>query len=222
MLSPVRKAGRALKASLRDYFGVRMKKTSGKLLNVLLAAGMLTVFVAFLFFIGFSDGSDFFFRAAPVAVVLYGLVFLIIFITLSRTRFKLFMSLSLMFCGLYAALIVDRLIPVPMGKGWPLFPALIGISLFIAGRTQQNRSFFACDFPSALLVGAGILFSFFSFGLIRIPFGKAAALAGPVLAIIACAVLSFIVIKRKALLGMLPKEVSEELSRGESADGEDL
>lgn len=204
------------------YFGVRMKKSSGKLLNVLLAAGMLAVFVAFLFFIGFSDGAAFFFRAAPVAAVLCGLIFLFIFICVSQTRFKLFMALSLISCGMYAAFMVGRLLPVPMGKGWPLFPALIGISLFIAGRTQRNRSFFACDFPSALLVAAGIVFSLFSFGLIRIPFGKVAAVAGPVIALVACAILSVIVIKRKALLGILPKDISDELKRGDDADGEDL
>lgn len=219
----MRESERAHHLECGAIFEVMMKKTGGKLLNALLAAGMIFVFVLFLFFFSFSDtNAALFLKLLPVAVFLCGLIFLFIFIRFSRTSFKLFTAILLLTCGFYSAILMDNEIPLGFSQGWPVFLILASLSLFTAGRLEKRRSSFTFDFPSSALFAIGILFSFFSFGLSWIPFEKAAVFAFPVLAVNGCLVLIFLLKKRKELLKILPKEISDDLTSGEEAGGDGL
>jgi len=212
-----------LKLAAAQSFGVMMKKNGGKLLNTLLAAGMIFVFVLFLFFFSFSGtNAALFLKLFPVAVFLCGLVFLFIFLRLSRTSFKLFTAIFLLMCGFYSAILLDDGIPLAFSQGWPVFLILASLSLFAAGRMEKRRSSFTFDFPSVVLCAIGLLFSFFSFGLSWLPFEKAAVFALPVLTVSACLILIFLLKKRKELLKILPKDLSDDLTRGEEESGDGL
>ncbi|MGP1368623.1 MAG: hypothetical protein ACTTKX_05130 [Treponema sp.] len=200
-----------------------MKKTGGKLINTLLAAGMLFVFIIFLFSFGFA-GSEaaFLLKLFPVIIFMCGLIFLFIFVRFSRTSFKLFTAVLFLTCGFYSALLIDKNIPLDFSKGWPIFLILASLSLFIAGRLEKRRSSFTFDFPSVVLLVIGIVFSLFSLRLSNLPFEKAAAFAFPVLIGAACMILIFLFVKRKEILKILPKEISDDLTSGGEEGGEEL
>ena len=55
-----------------------------------------------------------------------------------------------------------------------------------------------------------------------LPFEKAAVFALPVLTVSACLILVFLLKKRKELLKILPKDLSDDLTRGEEESGDGL
>lgn len=190
-----------------------MKNPGTKILNSILALGMLFIFLGVLLTLAFLGSSpDFATWSIPVVIFLAGLVDLYIYIAFSRSSFKLFLGLGLTFFGIFSLLLACKLFPSGLESLWPVYALLTGLALAIAGRTTGKRFTLNYDFPALVLLGLGIVFLLFSFDVIKIPLRSLAVFIYPGILILAGAFLVILFFHRKALLDILPEEVSKELN----------
>lgn len=190
-----------------------MKKNNYKLLNSILAAGMFLIFAGVLMAFAFvGTRPDFAAWIIPVAIFLAGLVDLYMYIAFKRTPFKLFFGLCLSLYGIFSLVLVFSLFSAKIAQLWPLYMLLTSVSLFVAGRTTGKRFTLNYDLPALTLFILGLFFLLFSFDVIKISFGQLALFIWPLLLILAGVFLIVLFLRRKSLLEILPKDVSNELN----------
>ena len=89
--------------------------------------------------------------------------------------------LSLIFVG-WSVLngIIAFVLPYDIDILWPLYLIFVSIFLFISGIRKYKKMKFGYVMPSFTLLSMGILFSLFSFDIIKVPFKTVAIVLGPV------------------------------------------
>lgn len=196
-----------------------MKKPSVKILNTILAIGLLFIFVGFLFIVGFSDYAGIFvYSLFPIIICFAGVVFLYIYMGFSKTPFKLFVGLALTLNGIFWLIITRKLITLSSKDLWPVFVIITAASLFIAGRTKCKKFIFSYDLTALILLLLGSEFLLFSLGIIKFSFSQIAVISAPIILILSGIFLVVLFFKRKSILEILPEDVSKELSENNSED----
>lgn len=189
-----------------------MKKPSVKLLNTILAFGMLLIFVGVLLALAFAGKSpDFVSWGIPVVIFLSGLIILYSYIAFSRSPFKLFSGLSLSFYGIFSLLLAFDCFSFGLEKLWPFFVVLTALGLLVAARTTGKVFAINYDLPALALFLLGIIFLLFSFNVIKMPLSRLALLICPLTLIFAGAFLVILFFYRKSLLEILPEDMTKEL-----------
>ena len=190
-----------------------MKSRDGKILNLILAFGLLFIFVGILILICFAGSSD---KSSisifSILVSLAGLSSLYVYIGFSRSPFYFFIGLALTTCGLFWLIVKRNIIPATPEQLWPFLMIITGLCLFATGRTKRRHIVLYYDLPAVFLVILGIIFLLFSFDIITASFSLISLLAGPVILIAAGIFLVILFLKRKALLEILPDEILDGLS----------
>lgn len=192
-----------------------MKKKKDAFLNVLLGFGLLLIFAGFLFFAGFAGGTDARISSAVYSVVicLCGFVCLYVYFSASNTPFWLFAGTALVLNGLFSLFVSRGLFGMTIGTLWPVFIILTGFSLFIAGRTKRGRRLvLPYDLPGIIFLVMGIIFLLFSLEKVTVPLAQIVLVSIPFVLICSGVILVVLFCKRKALLDLLPEDLSDELS----------
>ena len=90
-----------------------MKKPDYKILNTILAFGMLLLFAGILVILGFAGQAEkALWSILSIVVSLAGLSFLYIFFVFSRTSFKFFVGLEFLLNGLFLFCISRNIFPL--------------------------------------------------------------------------------------------------------------
>lgn len=196
-----------------------MKTPDTKGLNTILAFGMLLLFAGVIFLVGFAGAG----RALMLAVVsvvlcLAGLVFLYIYVAFSKTPFKLFAGLSLLLNGFFLLLENRSLLPFDLKSSWPVMIILVSIALFAASRTKDKKFKLSYDFTAIALFVIGVFFLLFSLDVIKHSFSQVMMLLLPIIFILSGVFLLVLFVQRKALLEMIPTELSERFMEEENEE----
>ncbi|MDE6244555.1 MAG: hypothetical protein K2M50_02740 [Treponemataceae bacterium] len=198
-----------------------MKSRNGKILNLILAFGLLCIFIGVLILVCLTGTSGKFSTSIfLILVCLAGLSFLYIYIGFSRIPFYFFIGLDFTACGLFWFIIKRNIIPASPEQLWPFLMIITGVCLFVTGRTKKQHIVLYYDLPAVFLVILGIIFLLFSFDIITASFSVISLVACPVILIVAGIFLVILFLKRKALLEILPDEISDGLS--ENSDFADI
>ncbi len=188
-----------------------MKRPSVKVLNTMLAFGMLLLFVGVLFLVGFAGaGQKLILSTISILLCLAGLSFLYIYVAFSRTAFKLFAGLSLLLNGFFILCENKCLFPLGFGSLWPVMILLISVALFAASRTKSKKFNINYDFTAISLFVLGIFFLLFSLDIIKHSLSQVMMLLLPIIFILSGIFLLVLFVQRKALLDMIPQEISDK------------
>lgn len=196
-----------------------MKKPNVKILNTILALGMLLIAAGFFFILccaGTNPGLSV--SLVPGVLLLAGMVDLYIYIAFKATPFRLFLGLDLCSFGVLSFILIFFNIPVEISVLWPIYVLLTAISLFVAGRTKGKKFSINYDLSALIMAAFGILFFLFSCDVIKISFSQLTLYAFPVILICGGVCLMLLFVRRKRLLELLPEEMSKELNSGENPD----
>ncbi|MCR5400145.1 MAG: hypothetical protein K6E78_00960 [Treponema sp.] len=199
-----------------------MKRPSVKVLNTMLAFGMLLLFVGLLFLVGFAGaGQKLILSTISILVGLAGLLFLYVYLAFSKTPFKLFAGLSLLMNGFFILCANKGLFSLGMKELWPVMILLISIALFAASRTKNKKFNINYDFTAIALFVLGGFFLLFSLDVIKHSMSQVMFMLLPVIFILSGIFLLVLFVQRKALLEMIPQEISEKFVSEEESDIED-
>ncbi len=182
---------------------IQMKKNSTKILDFIVAAGIVFFTVFFAFVLGAADrNSGVSSVLMAVLQIAVGAVFVAVAVFLSGKAYHLFCGILLALCG--CVILVDMCSPSPytMLRLWPVFGLVSGVALLVSGRFRYGKFSPGFVIPSAAFVLCGLFFMLFSFDIIKIPFRVFFSVAGPVLAVIVCAAIAavFFIQKKKRRL----------------------
>lgn len=200
-----------------------MKRPDLKMLNLILALGMFLIAVGFLLILccaGTNPGLSF--SVLPGVLVLLGMGNLFVYLTIKKQPFRLFFGMVFCLSGAFTFVLAFLGLMAKFAQLWPFYIVFVAVSLFVAGRTIGKRFSFTYDLMGLVIFCIGCFFLLFSFNVIKIPFNRLAVYAFPVLLILAGVFLIVLFRRRKALLEILPEDISKELkSGGNSVDNED-
>lgn len=197
-----------------------MKKTDSANLNAILAAGMVLIFIGFIFLLCVAGSvPEITSLALPGILFLAGFVNLYIFLAYKKSSFRLFLALTLTLYGIFSALISYSVIKLSLEQIWPIFVLIASVTLFVAGRFSGKKFAISFDFPAIILFVLGIIFLLFSLDVIKKSFSEMAFILLPALLIFAGIFLIILFFQRKSILEILPDELSRELD--DDSDMED-
>lgn len=184
-----------------------------KYLNVILAAGFLLIFTGFIFTLCLVGKTpDFSSLIVPDLLFLAGFTNLYIYIAFRKSTFRFFLAVTLTFYGIFSSLLVYQVIKIPFARIWPVYIFIAAVTLFASGRSTGRKFSLEYDFPALCLLVIAVIFLLFSLDVIEIPFARLAIMMCPVFLMFAGVFLVLLFFQRKSLLGILPEEISEELS----------
>ena len=200
-----------------------MKKPDVKILNLILALGMLLIasgFFMILSYAGTNPGLSFSF--IPAVLLLLGMSNIFVYLAVKKQPFRLFAGIDLCLSGAFAFVILFFGLLPKLSELWPVFIIFVALSLFITGRTIGKRFSITYDLMGMIIFFIGCFFLLFSYDVIKISFSQMAVYTLPVLLILAGVFLIVLFRRRKAFLEILPEDISKELkSGGNSVDNED-
>ncbi len=155
------------------------------LVNVLIIFGLLLFFAVAVFAYWITDKAflevlSYVFLALQF---LFGILVLIFSIKKTRVATHLFMG-SLLSVWALLYFLVDNVLTCGLKEFWPVFGFFAGVLLFVSGFYKYGKIKFGYLIPSVALVGMGVWYSFFSFGVIKTPFIEVVKRLGPVFAVI--------------------------------------
>lgn len=199
-------------------------KNNDTSLNMILMAGIVFVLVGFLFMVAFAGKSaeNIAYNIYPILLCVLGLVFLAIHIIISKSTFQLFIGLDLVLNGLFCFAVTHEIFKIGMKKLWPILIILTGLSLIVASKTKQKKFSMSYDFSGIVLICMGAFYLMFSLGVIKLPFSQIAIISAPFILILLGVFLIILFCKRKALLKILPDEVSSEFLEQKEEEYQEL
>lgn len=196
-----------------------MEKRNSKLLNTILAFGMLAIFIGYLLILAFAGSFvSIAISILPAVLFLAGLGFLYSFMVFTRTPFKLFVGLCLTLYGMFSMLLVSSIFPYSIKTLWPLYLVFTAVALALAGRATGRKFTFSYDLLAIIFFIIGIIFLLFSLKIIQISFKSFMLVLGPFLILSGGVILVILVLYRKQILEALPKDLSSEFSDEEEQD----
>lgn len=196
-----------------------MNKVDTKNLNVILAVGMLMIFIGFVFLLVIAGSvPDFSSMILPGIFFVTGFINLYAFLAFKKSAFRLFLATTLTLYGIFSALIAYSVIPVQLEKIWPVFVLITSVTLVMSGRFTGKKFAVSYDFSALILFVLGIIFLLFSFDIIKKPMGELAFIIFPVILILSGVFLVILFFQRKSLLEILPEEISDELTNDKELD----
>lgn len=182
---------------------------------MLLGFGLLLIFAGFLVFADFAGGTEEHVVSAIYSAIicLCGFICLYIYFSVSKTSFRLFVGSALVLNGLFSLFVSRGLFGMSLKTLWPVFILLTSCSLFIAGRTKKGRRLvLTYDLPGLIFLVMGIIFLLFSLEKVTVPLAQIVLVSVPFVLICSGVILVVLFCKRKALLDLLPEDLSDELS----------
>lgn len=146
-----------------------MAKNNRKLLDIMLAIGMLSVLAGILLL--FVLPSD---QVKTFNVVFTGTIVLlsaaVIYISvLRRKALWFYISLNLCIVCLVSFIAMARGTELPLAKFWPLATMLFGLTLFPVGFTRYKGFKIPYVIPALVLVVLSLFFMLFTFDVIKMP-----------------------------------------------------
>ncbi|MCR5187320.1 MAG: hypothetical protein K6C97_00185 [Treponema sp.] len=114
---------------------------------------------------------------------LFGLFVLVLAIKRTHKATHLFIG-SLLAEWAVNYFLVDNVLSCGLKSFWPVFGVFAGILLFVSGFYKYKKIKFGYAIPAVTLVGMGIWYSFFSFGIIKTPFIVVVKRLGPVFVLV--------------------------------------
>ncbi|MEE1210950.1 MAG: hypothetical protein UHO11_00515 [Treponema sp.] len=196
-----------------------MDKKNVKSLNVGLAVGLGMIFIGFILILCFAGTVPHLsVLILPDFLFLAGFANLFYFLAIKKSSFRLFLALTLTLCGVFASLIAYKVIPLSLKQMWPVFIMITGVCLFISARFRHASFSLSYDFSALMLILIGLLFLLFSLGVVTAPFRTIALFSGPLLLILGGIFLVILFLRRKALLEILPHEISDALNKDDDME----
>ena len=196
-----------------------MDKKNLKSLNISLAIGLGMIFIGFILILCFAGTVPHLsVLILPDFLFLAGFANLFYFLAVKKSSFRFFLALSLTLCGVFASLIAYKVVSLSLKQLWPVFIMITGVCLFVSGRCSHKSFSLSYDLSALVLVFIGLLFLLFSLGVITVPFRTIALFSGPLLLILGGIILVILVLRRKALLEILPHEISDALNNDDDME----
>ena len=196
-----------------------MDKKNLKSLNISLAIGLGMIFIGFILILCFAGTVPHLsVLILPDFLFLAGFANLFYFLAVKKSSFRFFLALSLTLCGVFASLIAYKVVSLSLKQLWPVFIMITGVCLFVSGRCSHKSFSLSYDLSALVLVFIGLLFLLFSLGVITVPFRTIALFSGPLLLILGGIILVILFLRRKALLEILPHEISDALNNDDDME----
>ncbi|MBQ1628206.1 MAG: hypothetical protein II098_03480 [Treponema sp.] len=193
-----------------------MSKKNMNFMNLILAVGLGLIFLGFVLILCFAGSlPPFSSLILPDGLFIAGFANLYYFLAFKKSPFRLFLSISLSMCGVFASLLVYGVLPLSIKELWPLFIIITSAALFVSGRYNGGSFAISYDFPAVALFILGGLYLLFSLGIIKVPFKTLALMSCPIVLIAAGLFLIILFLRRKALLEILPEEISDAFNKDE-------
>ncbi len=156
-----------------------MKKFTVPILNVLLAVGVVCVFMGFFLrihpFAGVGNVAPF----VNVCRILVGALCFYVSLVTYRHAPLFFFGLYLCLAASLYLFVTSGILSVSWTQLWPCGVVLCGICLFLTGLFRHRKVRSAYLFPGVLLVLLGAVFLLFSFDIITISFREFVARSWP-------------------------------------------
>ena len=198
-----------------------MKKPNIKLLNTILAFGMLLLLAGILVVLGFAGGSQTtLWCILSIVVSLTGLAFLYIFFVFSKTSFKFFVGLEFLLNGLFLFCLSRGLFPLGLKELWPCMILLTSVSLFSASRIKGHHFNLSYDFTAISLLFLGLFFLLFSLEIIKHSFKDVILYLMPVSLILSGAFLIILFVQRKTLMKIISEDNDGQFDSDDDFDEE--
>lgn len=159
-----------------------MKQLPKKVLNIILAVGLLFLSVGFLTFVyALETNHENFFKFWPLFVIFTGLFVTYFSITVFHRSYLLFGGIAFSFSGCFMEFLSQDITSLTYVQLWPVFLLIAGISLLLACIYKFRRPRPNYIVPSVIMILLGIVFLLFSLDVIKVSFVTFMVIVGPCL-----------------------------------------
>ena len=166
-----------------------MKKITVPVLNILLAAGVVLVISGLLLISRFSSGFSEEVPVFSIAMMISGAAIFYVAMTLIHWAIFFFLGLLVFCIGLCMTFVFTGVLPFGTAQLWPVGGMLSGVCLVLTCVFKHRKVRGVYLFPALLIEILGMLFLLFSLDVIKISLSYFIVKWGPLILILAGAVL---------------------------------
>lgn len=161
---------------------VGMRKLSNRVLNILLACGLLFVFGGFLLFVyALENNHEHFFKFWPFFIMISGVIITYCSVTVFHKTYLLFVGIMLALSGCFSIFVARDITSLSLSQLWPVFVYLAAISLVCSCIYRFRKARPNYIVPAVVMVILGTFFLCFSLDIIKMSFVSFMVIAGPFL-----------------------------------------
>lgn len=161
-----------------------MKHLSRSKILVIFAVGILSLVAGIFFTIYFASENVEAFPFFAFLMVLLGTVFVYLAISFFKDTMLLYAGLVFWTIGIMFLLMDTNMVPWTQKQLWPIIMILCGVFLYPSGFFRYRKARTTYIFPASAMVLLGLLFSLFSFRVIKISFVEFVTQWWPVMLIV--------------------------------------
>lgn len=157
------------------------EEKKSRLLNILIPCA-ITLFVicaAFAFFVTPSKFIEILFGVFSIVQAISGFLICVLSLKITRRATHLFIGLLIFFSGVLQ-LISQFCSTVDLEELWPVYCVIAGIVLFVSGFYKYKKIKFGYSMPALTIFFMGVLFSLFTFNIIKKSFVELVVVFGPI------------------------------------------